>query len=253
MTETRSKTTTKAEFGSAMISAEAADAAFAYAAQMEAVISDLHTATRQGYGQYCGLARALEMVGERWALLIVRDLIVGPRSFVELQRGLPRVPVNVLSARLDELVGSGVIRWCATDDTCAYELTEYGRGLEDIVLALGRWGVAALGAPKTTDVVTVDSVVVAIRAAFRPAAAVGQRVSYELRLPGFVIHAAVDDGALEVAAGPLPGADLVIEPGRTLKALMTGEVSPVEALAGGGVRVTGDPDLLTLFSQLFQV
>jgi DNA-binding HxlR family transcriptional regulator len=251
MTETRSKTA-RTEFGSAMMSVEAADAAFAYAAQMEAVISDLHTATRQGYGQYCGLARALEIVGERWALLVVRDLLVGPRSLVELHRGLPRVPVSVLSARLAELASSGIIQPRAAGDT-TYELTEYGRGLEDVVLALGRWGVAALGTPKATDIVTADSVVMAMRAAFRPTAAGGHRVGFELRLPDFVIHAVVDDGALAVAAGPLPGADLVIEPGPALKDLVTGAVSPVQALAAGSVRVTGDPDLLTLFVQLFQV
>src|SRR5262245_47217403 len=124
MTETQSRMA-KAELGSV----EAADAAFAYAAQMEAIISDLHTASRQTYGQYCGLARALEIVGERWALLIVRDLLVGPRSFMDLHRGLPRVPVNVLSSRLEELERAGIVQG-------TYELTDLGRGLEDIVLGL---------------------------------------------------------------------------------------------------------------------
>lgn len=252
MNETKSKTA-KDEFESVVISVEAADAAFEYAAQMESVLSDLHTATRQSYGQYCGLARALEIVGERWALLVVRDLLVGPRSFTELHRGLPRMPAGVLSTRLAELVGNGIIRSRGTGDTDVYELTEYGQELEDIVLALGRWGVAALGTPKATDIVTADSVVMAMRASFRLAAATGHRVSYELRLPDFVIHAVVDDGTLEVSEGPLPRADLVIEPGRALKALMTGEVSPVQVLAEGSVRVTGNPDLLTLFVQLFRV
>lgn len=253
MTETQPKGT---GLGSAVATVEAADAAFAYAAQMEGILSDLQTASRQSYGQYCGLARALELVGERWALLVVRDLLVGPRRFIELHRGLPRVPVNVLSSRLQELEDTGIIQRRGVsdgDDAYVYELTAYGQGLEEVVLSLGRWGVASLGAPKASDVVTVESVIIAVRSAFRPAAARGARVSYELRLPNFVINVRVDDGALQVAEGPLPGADLVIEPGRELKALVTGEVSPRRALADGTVRVTGDPNLLTRFTEIFQV
>jgi DNA-binding HxlR family transcriptional regulator len=249
MTETRSNVA-EADFGS--VTVEAADAALAESAQMEAILSGLQTMTRQSYGQYCGLARALELVGERWALLIVRDLLVGPKRLTELLRGLPRVPVDVLSSRLGELETAGVVRR-GHDDSSVYELTEYGSRLEDTVLALGRWGVASLGEPRATDVVTTDSLIMAMRTAFRPDAALGHRVSYELRLSEIVLHLSVDDGALEVAVGPLPDADLVVEPGRELKALMTGDVSPAEALANGSVRITGDPSLLTRFVELFQV
>lgn len=255
MTETQSKMV-EAEFGSAIASIEAADAAIAYAAQLEGILSELQTETRQSYGQFCGLARALEIVGERWALLIVRDLLVGPRRFLELQRGLPRVPVNVLSTRLAELEHTGIIRRRAAadgDETDVYELTEQGRGLEDVVLALGRWGVAFLGTPQATDIVTPESVIMAMRTAFRPEAARGQRVSYELRLAEFVIHLRVEDGTLQAAAGPLPDADLVIEPGQALKGLLTGEVSPAQVLADGTVRVVGEASLLTRFIELFQV
>ena len=89
------------------------------------------------YGQYCSITRALELVGERWALLIVRDLLVGPRRYGELAAGLPRIPSNILAARLKELQGAGVIRRVPHSRVIVYELTPYGRELEPVVLALG--------------------------------------------------------------------------------------------------------------------
>src|SRR5215207_6969550 len=94
------------------------------------------------FGQYCGLARALELVGERWALLVVRDLVLGPKRFTDLRRGLPRIPTNVLSARLRELEEAGVVRRRVLPrpaSSVVYELTEYGRELDEVVLPLGRW------------------------------------------------------------------------------------------------------------------
>ena len=88
------------------------------------------------YGQYCGLARALEIIGERWALLIVRDLLVGPRRFSDLRRGLTRIPSNILTARLKEMEQAGVVERRVLPrpaGSVVYELTGHGRGLEDPV------------------------------------------------------------------------------------------------------------------------
>jgi len=82
------------------------------------------------YGQYCGVTRALELVGERWAMLIVRDLLVGPRRYGELAAGLPRIPSNILAARLKELQAAGVLRRVPHSRVIVYELTPYGRELE---------------------------------------------------------------------------------------------------------------------------
>src|SRR5450755_253989 len=95
------------------------------------------------YGQYCGLARALEMVGERWGLLIVRDLLVGPKRFTDLHRGLSGIPTNVLTDRLKELEQVGIVRRRLLPrpaGSIVYELTEYGQELEDVVLRFGLWG-----------------------------------------------------------------------------------------------------------------
>jgi DNA-binding HxlR family transcriptional regulator len=208
------------------------------------------------YGQFCGLARALEAVGERWALLIVRDLLVGPRRFSDLRRGLPKIPTNILSARLKELEQAGVVARRVLPRPASgvvYALTPEGAALEDAVLALGRWGARRLGEPRADEVVTVDSMVMALRTTFRPAAARGLRVGYELRLGEVVVHARVDDGALAAGEGPLPGADLVISSGPGLKDLLRGAVRPAEALADGWVRISGDAALLERFVEVFRI
>jgi DNA-binding HxlR family transcriptional regulator len=225
--------------------------------QMEAIISQLQTVTRRPYGQFCGLSRALEMVGERWALLLVRDLIVGPKSVADLRRGFPRIPDSTLSMRLDELERSGIVRTrgeSGEPESVVYELTPYGAELEDIVCRFAVWGAQRLGEPRPEDIVTIDSMIMAMRSTFRPEAARGQRLGYELRLiDGMTIHARVDDGTVQVAEGPLPGADLVIDPGPALKDLMTGDVSPAEALRAGSVNIAGDPALLDRFAEIFHI
>jgi DNA-binding HxlR family transcriptional regulator len=204
------------------------------------------------------------VVGEPWALLMVRDLCVAPKTFEELRSGLPRMAAGELSARLEELEQAGVIRRRASFETAAsasYELTEYGSELEDVVIRLGRWGARTLGGPRRDEIVTIDSMVMALRALFRPEAARGLQVSYMIEFGDlFSIHARIDDGRIEVAKGPLPDADLIIEAGPALKSLMAGEMSPREALENGGVRLkTGgvllnsDPGLLAWFVELFHI
>src|SRR5215218_6017447 len=124
-------------------------------------------ATRD-YGQYDGIARGLELVGERWALLIIRDLLVGPRRYGELAAGLPRIPTNILAARLKELQEARILRRVPRSRVIIYELTQYGRELEPVVLALGAWGFRAMGDPREEQIITADSMTMALRTAFRP-------------------------------------------------------------------------------------
>jgi DNA-binding HxlR family transcriptional regulator/putative sterol carrier protein len=221
---------------------------------MEAVISQLQTMTRRTYGQFCGLSRALEIIGERWSMLLVRDLLIRPKSFHELHQGFPSSATDILSARLRELEYGGVVRQIQdSDGESRYTLTAFGRELDDIVLRLGRWGARLLGDPRPEDVVTTDSVRMALRTTFRPEAAAGLQVSYQLDLPDMVIHAVINDGEIETGIGPLPGADLIMEPGPTLKPMMTGELSAAEAIASGSLKYFGDPALITTFTELFQI
>jgi DNA-binding HxlR family transcriptional regulator len=212
--------------------------------------------TSRSYGQFCGFARALELVGERWALLVVRDLVLGPKRFTDLRRGLPRIPTNILSARLKELEDAGVLRRRVLPRPAAgvvYELTRYGQELEDIVLHLGLWGARSLGEPRPGDIVTTDSLILALRATFLPEAAAELQAGYQLNLGDIVVHARIDHGRLEVGEGPLARADLIIETGPAIRALLAGELSPGEAVQSGSVRLTGDPDLLMRFVEAFHI
>ncbi|HEY2473313.1 MAG TPA: helix-turn-helix domain-containing protein [Candidatus Cybelea sp.] len=212
----------------------------------------------RAYNQYCGLARAAEILGERWALLIARDLLVGPKRFTDLQRGLTGIPSNVLTTRLKDLEEAGVIRRRVLPRPAAaivYELTEYGAELEDALVAIGRWGAKSLGEPGPDEIVTEDSMIVALRTIFRPEAAAGVRASFELRMGGIVFHARVANKRVRVAAGPLEGADLVIEAGPGIRGLLAGEITPQQARKSGIVRLNGKakPEMLELFARLFRI
>lgn len=198
----------------------------------------------------------MELVGERWGLLVVRDLVISPKRFTDLRRGLPRIPTNILSARLRELEAARIVRRRLLPRPAAgvvYELTEYGRELEDIVLRLGLWGARSLSEARPEDIVTTDSLILALRATFLPEAARELRAGYELRLGDIVVHARIDRGTLEVGEGEVPDADLVIETGPAIRALLAGELSPSEAVESGSVRLSGNRDLLARFVEVFHI
>ena len=212
--------------------------------------------TRGGYGQYCGFARALEVVGERWSMMIIRDLLVGPKRFTDIHRGLPGIPTNILTARLKELEEAGVVRRRATthpERSIVYEMTDYGAELEDTVLALGRWGAKQLGDPRPEEVVTVDSMITAFKTTFQPEAAKGVHATFELRMGDVVLNIKVDDGRMEVGQGSLQGAQLVIEAGPAIKALLNREITPAQAIKCGSVGLTGNKKLLNTFVGLFKI
>lgn len=212
----------------------------------------------RSYGQYCGLAQALEIVGERWALLIVRDLVLGPKRFTDLRTGLPRIPTNVLSARLKELEAAGVVHrrtMPRPSAAVAYELTAYGSELEEVVLHLGRWGAKSLGDPKPEDIVTIDGEVLALRATFQEDAARGANARHQLQVAEVIVHAIVNDGTLTAGDGPLPDADLVMRTDALdgLKLLLSGDISATEAIASGLFTIEGPVAEFERFVELFGV
>jgi DNA-binding HxlR family transcriptional regulator len=210
----------------------------------------------RAYGQYCGLSRAAEVVGERWGLLIIRDLLVGPKRFTDLQRGLPGIPTSVLTSRLKELEGAGVIARRALPrpgGSVVYELTEYGQELEDVIVRFGRWGAKSLGEPRPDEIVTPDSLVMALRSTFDPQAARQVRATFELRVGDIVVNARVDRGKLEAAAGESPEAALVIEAGPGIRALFLREITPDDAVKSGIVRLRGTRELLDVFATVFRI
>ncbi|WP_129842178.1 helix-turn-helix domain-containing protein [Streptomyces sp. RFCAC02] len=213
--------------------------------------------TKRPYGQFCGLARALETVGERWTLLIVRDLLIGPKRFTDLRRGLPDIPTNVLSSRLKQLEENGIATRRALphpERAVVYELTGHGRDLEPALIALGRWGATTMTEPRPGEVVTPDSLAMSFRTTFHPEAARGVRLTAEVRVPGITVGIEVTDGALAVSTEPLPDPGLIIEPlaGNPLLDLMTGALAPADAVTDGRIRLTGDTGLLEPFAVVFR-
>ena len=213
----------------------------------------------RAYGQFCGLARALEIIGERWSLLVVRDLVLGPKRYDELQAGLPKIPPSILSARLNELEASGVIRRrvrAELDAGLVYELTQYGSELDQVLLDLGLWGARSLNQPGPEDVFTLDSAILSLYTTFRPEQADGLQINFEIHYDDrMIVHALVEDGAVKVAEGRFAGVDLVIRAthGPAIIDLMSGQVTAAEAVRSGKLAIEGDPADLELFTRLFHV
>ncbi len=217
----------------------------------------------RNYGQYCGVATAVDLVGERWALLIVRDLLVGPRRYSDLKTGLPRIPTNILSSRLKELQAAGIVRRVPLAHGLVYTLTDIGRGLDDVILALGRWGFHEMGEPEEGDVITADSMTMAFRTAFQPNTATSLPPTvYDTHLPEFALRLHVDRRHLNVIRLDGEGVEnrvpdiphLVLESGPRLHKLISGELSPADALQHETVHIlSGDRELLDRFTRTFNL
>ena len=206
------------------------------------------------YGQYSGITRALELVGERWALLIVRDLLVGPRRYGELAAGLPRIPSNILAARLKELQAAGVIRRAPRSRVIVYELTPYGRELEPVILALGAWGFKAMGDPREEQIITPDSITMDLRTTFRPeVAAALPATAYAAHFGSTELLIRVDGPTLNVRRGD-GLADLAFASGPGIRQLISGEIAPDRAIETGVIQVlSGQGNLLHRFADTFHL
>jgi DNA-binding HxlR family transcriptional regulator len=211
-------------------------------------------APRRTYGDRCGIARALDIVGERWALLVVRELLLGPKRFTDLRAGLPHVSPDVLSQRLRELERDGLVHrrvLAPPAGSRVYELTDRGLELEPVVLALGRWGSRAPFPPADARL-GVDSAILSLRTLFDPSAADGLSAGYELRLGEQSFHARVADGRLEVVRGRADGPDatIVTDTG-TLSALLWHGRGLAEALRSGDIEIEGSRRAVERFLRLF--
>ena len=206
------------------------------------------------YGQYSGISRALEVIGERWALLIVRDLLVGPRRYGELAQGLHRIPTNILAARLKELQSAGVIRRAPRSRVIVYELTPYGRELEPVVLSLGAWGFKAMGDPREEQIITPDSMTMDLRTAFQPQVAVHlPATAYAAHFGAAELLIRVDGAVLDVTRGDAP-VDLAFAAGPDIRRLISGELAADRAISTGVVEVLrGRGDLLDRFASTFHL
>ena len=200
-------------------------------------------ATLRTYGDGCGIAHALDLVGERWALLVVRELLLGPKRFTDLRGGLPTASTNVLSQRLRELEQAGIVRRRKLPPpagSSVYELTDWGRELKPIVLSLGTWAVRSPSFPDDAPVGT-DSVVLALGTFFDADAAGDLSARYELRLDDNTFHVTITGGTIELDRGPAQDPDAIIETDPvTLSAVIWNGRELTDALRTGDLRIDGD-------------
>jgi len=213
--------------------------------------------TKRTYGQYCAVARGLDIIGDRWTLLIVRDLLLGPKRYKDLLSGLPGIGTNLLAARLREMEAAGLVERATLPPpagSAVYRLTQTGAALEPVLVAIARWGGPFLGAPLPSDTMVPRAYFVAMRHAFRPELAGDLSETYELQVGDNVFEVQVAGGQCttrETAASD-PDAVMVLD-AETLNALLLEGFPAQDAIASGRVHLTGDPSSLDRFVRLFAI
>ena len=209
---------------------------------------------KRSYGESCAAAHALDLVGERWALLVVRELLLGPKRFTDLRAGLPHASPNVLSQRLHELEDAGVVRRGTLPPPAAsriYELTDWGKALEPVILALGNWGVRSAKLPRDAGM-SVDCHILALRTLFDAEAAGDLDATYQLRIDGQRFRARIRDGRFDVSRGSADEPDAVVTTDTgTLTELLWDGRTLADAKRAGDVQIEGDEKAVARFLRLF--
>src|SRR6266516_679636 len=199
--------------------------------------------TRRNYGQYCGLAAALDVLGERWTLLIIRELLLGPRRYGELLAELPGIGTNLLADRLKFLVEHGVLRRSgATGSERGYELTELGEQLKAPILGLARWGLTMLGAPSGEELARPHWGFLAVQAMLDPSRAAGIDEAYEFHVGEADFHISIKDGHPRAVEGKFAGTPAMraTTDAATFLEIGAKQLTPFEALATGRLLLEGD-------------
>lgn len=210
--------------------------------------------TKRGFHDACGMAHGLELLGDRWALFVVRELMLGPRRFGDLRADLPGISANVLTQRLNELEARGVVertRLPPPANVPVYGLTDWGYEAEPIIQTLGRWAARSPGHDPTLPISAV-SILLSLRTMIDPARIGDLALSVGFRF-GSHEHAGLLDGdGLVIAQAAADGRDLLFSGApEAFAAFVYGDV-PVDAL-GGALTVTGDPVLARRFADLFSL
>lgn len=209
---------------------------------------------KRRYDEGCAVAHALDLIGERWALLIVRELLLGPKRFTDLRAGMPGASADVLAQRLREMTQAGVVRRRRLPPPAGsevYELTEWGAELESVVTHLGRWGSRSPSLNPLADG-SVDSLVLSMRALFEPQAAQGFTATMALRIADTEFTVTVADDELHIARGRAEHPDVALGADRkTLAALLYGGRALDDAVRAGDATIDGESALIAQFLRLF--
>jgi len=211
--------------------------------------------TRRSYRQVCGLAAALDVVGERWTMLVVRDLALGPRRYGELLEGLPGIGEGLLAQRLRHLEAEELVRRTFSPDVGAvvYELTDEGRELWMALVPLTSWGLKRVGSIDDDDV-RADWLAVATRARLDPAATIGIHEQYELRVDEEPYTITAADGEVTVERGEPRDARVRISLDLdTFMAIGMGTLSITEARESGRTKIEGDREAAARWTKLLRV
>ncbi len=211
-------------------------------------------AGKRSYNDGCAAAHALELVGERWALLVVRELTLGPKRFTDLRAGLPGISPNVLAQRLQELEAASLLvrrKLPPPGAVWVYELTAWGLELEPVIRAFGRWAARSPTLPAGRPA-SVTSIILSFRTLFDPIAAGDFEARLELRLDAQPFTVGISRGRIELATGGAEAPDAVVtsDP-NALAAVIYGGRELAEALGTGDVEISGDRTAVERFIKLF--
>ena len=212
---------------------------------------------KRSYNQNCSLAYSLDVIGERWTLLLIRELLTGPQRFTDLLRNLPGIGTNLLAARLKELEEVGVLERKTLPPPAAsavYDLTDLGCELQPALVELVRWGSKLPRAPRGTEYSRPGWAILAMHAAFQPEAAKGLKETYEFRIGDEVFYARINDGTIETGEGHAGDPDLVIvaDP-QTWLDLASAKLALVQAVASDTIRIEGDLAAVERLAQVFDL
>jgi len=201
----------------------------------------------RSYAQFCPVARALDIVGERWALLIVRELLIGPRRFTDLRDGLPGIASNLLADRLRSLERAGIIERSELPPPAAstvYRVTERGRGLVPVIVELAVWGAPLLESGRGEDHFFGRWMTLLEVAVFRGVSTAGVApLLVELRVDGEAARLDIREDGVQIALDAVGPADVVfIADGETAARILMRDIEVDDAVAQGLAEVIGEPD-----------
>lgn len=213
--------------------------------------------SKRSYGQYCGLAHALDLIGERWSLLVIRELMTGPKRYKDLLKHLPGIGTNLLAKRLKFLAEQGIVMRRPLPppaSTEAYDLTDLGRQLEPVLISLAQWGYQTIPNPDKDTVHFPHWSVLALKTSFRAEKAADLQDEYEYWIDGQVFHARIKNGHLTTGQGSVPHPDFVLKTdGQTFLAIVSGALDTQKALDQGQLTITGDMDAFARSTELFDL
>jgi DNA-binding HxlR family transcriptional regulator len=221
------------------------------------VVATIVLVSSRSYSQYCAIARALDVVGDRWVLLIVRELFGGPKRYVDLQAGLPGVSTDMLAGRLRDLEGEGLVSRRTLPPPAGskvYELTPRGRELEPVLGALARFGVPLLGAKGRGDEFRVEWISAPLQLMFDVDRSVGIALTVQFNVGRDRLHAVIADGEISTVSGPAADPDVVVTATvPTLHQVMTSPGSTSDLVASGKLGVAGRDEAVADLQRVFNL